>query len=131
MPAPSSFDYAILRVVPRVERQEFLNAGVVVFCLQRDFLSARIALDVERLRAFAPDVDVATVEQHLASVVTLCEGGPQAGPLGALPRKERWHWLVAPRSTVVQVSPVHSGLCTEPEAALDRLVRTMVLATSP
>ncbi len=127
MPAPSSFDYAILRVVPRVEREEFLNVGVVVYCLQQDFLAARTALDVNRVRAFAPEIDITTVEQHLASVPLLCAGGVAAGPLGALSAKERFHWIVAPRSTVVQVSPVHSGICSDPAQALEHLLRTMVL----
>jgi hypothetical protein len=127
VPAPSSFDYAILRVVPRVEREEFLNVGVVVYCLQQDFLAARTALDVNRVRAFAPEIDITTVEQHLASVPLLCAGGVAAGPLGALSAKERFHWIVAPRSTVVQVSPVHSGICSDPAQALEHLLRTMVL----
>ena len=126
MPAPSSFDYAVVRVVPRVEREEFLNAGVILFCLERDFLGARVALDRERARAIFHGLDLALVEEHLAAIPRICAGGEGAGPIGRLPRRERWHWLVAPRSTVLQVSPVHSGLCEAPAAALDRLFESMV-----
>lgn len=126
MPAPPSFDYAVVRVVPRVEREEFLNAGVILFCLERGVLAARVALDRGRLAALAPDADPAMVEQHLAAIPRICEGGPDAGPIGKLSARERWHWLVAPRSTVVQVSPVHTGLCDDPLRALDRLFDRMV-----
>jgi len=128
VPAPVSFDYAVLRVVPRVERDEFVNAGVILFCLQRDFLGARVALDRARLQALFPGTDLDVVEEHLQAVPRVCRGGPGSGPIGALSRRERFHWLVAPRSTVIQVSPVHSGICHDPERALeallDRLVRT-------
>ena len=109
-----------------MEREEFINAGVMMFCLARDFLAARVELDEDRLRALAPDVDVALVKEHLSAFPRICAGGPDSGPIGRLPAKERWHWLVAPRSTVVQVSPVHSGLCDSPEAELERLVERMV-----
>ncbi|MFO0583436.1 MAG: DUF3037 domain-containing protein [Anaeromyxobacter sp.] len=126
MPAPPSFDYAVVRVVPRVEREEFLNAGVILFCLEKRVLSARVALDRGRLAALSPDTDPAVVEEHLAVIPRICEGGPAAGPIGKLSARERWHWLVAPRSTIVQVSPVHSGLCDDPLRALDRLFDRMV-----
>ena len=126
MPAPASFDYAVVRVVPRVEREEFLNAGVILFCLERDFLAARVELDVARLRALAPDVDAAMVEEHLAAVSRVAAGGEGSGPIGRLSRRERFHWLVAPRSTVIQVSPVHSGLCDDPERALEHLLDRIV-----
>jgi hypothetical protein len=129
VPAPTSFDYAILRVVPRVERQEFINVGVILYCLQRDFLEARVSLDRDRLVALAPEVDVALVESHLATIPQICIGGVAAGPLGALSDKERFHWLVAPKSAIVQTSPVHSGMCRDPEAMLEHLMRTMVLPT--
>jgi hypothetical protein len=134
VPERTSFDYAVLRVVPRVDREEFINAGVIVFCVAKDFLAARVELDEQRLRALDPDVDVASVREHLEAFPRICAGGPDSGPIGKLPVKERWHWLVAPRSTVVQVSPVHSGLTDSPRAALDRLVEQMVLtsgASSP
>jgi Protein of unknown function (DUF3037) len=128
VPAPSSFDYAIVRVVPRVERGEFINAGVILYCLTRGFLGARVELDVPRLLALAPDADVETLRAHLDSIPRICAGGRKAGPLGQLSQKERWHWLVAPRSTVVQTGPVHSGLCEDPAAALEKLMDQMVRA---
>jgi hypothetical protein len=126
VPAPASFDYAIVRVVPRVEREEFVNAGVILFCLERDFLDARVELDRARLRALAPDADLALVEEHLAAIPRVAAGGEGSGPIGKLSRRERFHWLVAPRSTIIQVSPVHSGLCEDPARALERLVERMV-----
>jgi hypothetical protein len=134
VPAPSSFDYAVLRVVPRVEREEFVNAGVVLFCLQRDFLGARVELDLARVRALWPGADLPLLEAHLAAVPLICAGAPGSGPIGRLSLRERFHWLVAPRSTILQVSPVHSGLCDDPAAALehlmDRMVRIDLRATS-
>lgn len=126
MPAPTSFDYAVLRVVPRVEREEFINAGVVLYCLSRGFLGARVELDRARLLALCPDADVDAIARHLEAVPRVCAGGKAAGPLGQLSQKERWHWLVAPRSTVVQPGPVHSGLCEDPAAALERLMDRVV-----
>jgi hypothetical protein len=127
VPALSSFDYALLRVVPRVEREEFINAGVILFCLERDFLAARVGVDAARLRALWPEADVELVRQHLEAIPRICAGGPDAGPIARLSRRERFHWLVAPRSTIIQVSPVHVGLCESPERALDELFRRMVL----
>ncbi|MGB8931898.1 MAG: DUF3037 domain-containing protein [Anaeromyxobacteraceae bacterium] len=126
MPARGSYDYAVLRVVPRVEREEFVNAGVILFCLERDFLGARVALDHARLRALFPGADLPLIEEHLAAVPRICEGGASAGPIGKLTRRERFHWLVAPRSTIVQVSPVHTGLCDDPARALDDVFGRMV-----
>lgn len=130
MPTRISFDYAILRVVPRVEREEFVNAGVILFCLQRDFLEARVEVDEARLRALWPDVDVELVRQHLEAIPRICAGRPDAGPIARLTLRERFHWLVAPRSTMIQVSPVHSGMCESPERALDDLFRRTVLRES-
>jgi hypothetical protein len=128
VPAPASFDYALVRVVPRVEREEFVNAGVILFCLGRDFLGARVALDRDRVRALYPgaDLDLDLVEEHLAAVPRIAAGGEGSGPIGRLSRRERFHWLVAPRSTVIQVGPVHAGLCEDPGRALDDLFRRMV-----
>ena len=126
MPAPSSFDYAIVRVVPRVERGEQINAGVILHCHERDYLAARIELDRGRLKALAPDVDLPLVERHLEAIPRICEGGFGAGPIGKLPRKERWSWLIAPRSTIIQVSRAHVGLCEAPEEALARLMDKLV-----
>lgn len=126
MPTRSSFDYAVVRVVPRVEREEFVNAGVILFCRTRRFLAARVDLDPDRLRALWPAVDVEEVQHHLAAIPRVCEGGKDAGPIGSLPQADRFHWLTAPRSTIVQVSPVHSGLCDDPSAELEHLVNIMV-----
>lgn len=126
MPAKPSFDYAVVRVVPRVDREEFVNAGVILFCAERDALLARVELDGERVRALWPGADLATIEEHLAAIPRICAGGAEAGPIGRLTRRERFHWLVAPRSTVLQVSPVHSGLCHDPARDLDDLFARMV-----
>lgn len=127
MPALSSFDYAVLRVVPRVERGELINAGVILFCLGRDFLQARVELDEARLRALWPAADVELIRQHLEAIPRICAGNADAGPIARLSQRERFHWLVSPRSTMIQVSPVHSGLCEQPERALDDLFHQMVL----
>ena len=127
MPALSSFDYAILRVVPRVERGELINAGVILFCLERDFLQARVEVNEPRLRALWPGTDLELVRQHLEAIPRICAGSPEGGPIARLSLRERFRWLVAPRSTMVQVSPVHAGLCDSPERALDDLFRQMVL----
>ncbi len=126
MPARRSFDYAIVRVVPRVEREEFVNAGVILFCLERDYLGARVELDAERVRALFPGADLATIEEHLAAIPRIAAGAEASGPIGRLTLRERFHWLVAPRSTVIQVSPVHSGLCEDPERALEALMDQVV-----
>lgn len=126
MPAPTSFDYAVLRVVPRVEREEFINAGVVLFCLQQDFLQARVGLDERRLLALWPEADAELIRQHLEVIPKICLGSKDGGPIARLSIRERFHWLVAPRSTMIQVSPVHSGICESPERALEELFRRMV-----
>lgn len=122
MPERCAFEYAVVRVVPRVEREEFINAGAVVFCYALDYLGAAIELDAARLRALAPGVDVDEVRRHLDAIPRVCAGGPDAGPIGALPLMERWRWLVAPRSTVVQTSAAHAGLCDDPAAVLARVM---------
>jgi hypothetical protein len=124
--AHRAFEYAILRVVPHVEREEFVNAGVVVFCDAYDYLGAKIALDEARLVALAPSVDVELVREHLAAVPVICAGGQEAGPIGRLSPRERWQWLVAPRSTILQASAAHAGMCDVPEAWLERIVEAMV-----
>ena len=121
MPTPASFDYAVIRVVPRVERQEFINAGIVVFCLEKRYLAARIHLDEARLQALWPEIDIDLVRQHLEAVARICAGDPAAGPVAALAQRERFHWLTAPRSTIIQPSPVHTGLCDQTKPLLDRL----------
>jgi hypothetical protein len=121
-----SFDYAVVRVVPRVERGEFVNAGVILFCSTRAFLDSRIELPCERLTALAPSLDLALVESHLQVIPLVCRGGREAGPIGELAQRARFHWLVAPRSTVIQMSPVHSGVHHDPEAALESLMEKLV-----
>lgn len=123
---PNTYDYAIIRVVPRVERGEQINAGVIVSCPTLDYLGARVALDPARLRAIAPDADLAEIEQALAIIPWIAAGDPRGGPIAALPRSERFHWLVAPRSAIIQPSPVHTGLCDDPDQALDRLLARLV-----
>lgn len=121
MPERTSFDYAVIRVVPRVEREEFVNAGVILFCLKKDFLRARVEVNEARLRALWPAIDLDLVREHLKAIPRICAGTPDAGPIGRLTLRERFHWLVAPRSTILQISPVHAGLCEHPEQALDEL----------
>jgi hypothetical protein len=127
VPEQSSFDYAVLRVVPRVEREEFVNAGVIVFCPERQFLEARIHVDESRLKALWPEIDIPLVREHLEAFPKICAGDPNAGPIARLNQRERFHWLVAPRSTIIQVSPVHTGLCESPEQALENVFRRLLL----
>jgi len=135
MPAPpprdsgaSPFSYAILRVVPSVERGERLNVGVVLFCRQLGFLGARVALDSERLRAVGPAVSARELAAHLEGLVRVAEGADGAGPIAALSQSDRFGWLAAPSSTIVQVSEVHTGLCEDPVATLDGLFGRLVAA---
>lgn len=121
MPAPATFDYALLRVVPRVERQEFINAGVVVFCLEKRYLAARIHLDPARLKALWPEADADLVREHLEAIPRICAGDPKAGPIAKISQRERFHWLTSPRSTIIQPSPVHTGVCDHTDGILDRL----------
>lgn len=120
------FEYAAIRVVPRVERGELINVGVVLYCQSRDFLGARTALDPDRLRALDPGVDLDAVAAVLQAWETTCAGGAGSGPAGEMRLGERFRWLTAPRSTVVQPGPVHSGLTEDPAAELDRLLELLV-----
>jgi hypothetical protein len=124
--APDQFAYAILRVVPRVERGEQLNAGVVLFCRRRRFLAAKVDLDEARLAALAPDLDPAQVRAHLEALARIAAGDPAGGPVAKLDASERFGWLVAPSSTIIQPSPVHTGICDDPQAMLDRLFDELV-----
>ena len=124
--AEHPFQYAIVRIVPRVERGERLNAGVVLLCRPRRFLAARVALDHGRLAALAPGVDPATIETHLTAIERIAAGDPSAGPIAQLGQGERFHWLVAPSSTVIQPSEVHTGLCDDPAAELEHLMESLV-----
>ena len=120
------FQYAIIRVVPRVERGECLNAGVVLLCRPKRFLAARVGLDRGRLAALAPGVDPETIETHLAAFEAIAKGDPAAGPIARLGQGERFHWLVAPASTVIQPSEVHTGLCADPAVELEHLFERLV-----
>jgi hypothetical protein len=120
------YSYAIIRVVPRVERGEYLNVGVVLFAREAGYLAARVALDATRLRALAPEADVAAIERHLATFAAISDGVPAGGPVAALPPPERFHWLTAPRSTMIQTSPVHGGTTEDPAATLDELLDAFV-----
>jgi len=124
-----TYDYAIIRVVPKVEREEFVNVGVIVSCPARGFLEARIALDEQRLMALDATLDIDALRVHLATIPAICTGGKQAGPIGQLSQRERFRWLSATRSTMIQISPVHTGLCKNPTAALEHLLDTMVRLT--
>lgn len=127
MPATSSYDYAVVRVVPSVERGECINVGVILFCRTRRFLAAHVHLDETRLLSLSPNLDPELLKHHLEVIPLICNGGKGAGPIGQLSQSERFHWLVAPRSAIIQCSPIHSGMCDEPEAALQHLFERMVL----
>jgi hypothetical protein len=127
--AELTYDYAIVRIVPRVERGEQINVGVILSCVDVAFLDARIELDPARLLALDPQLDLEEVRAGLATIPLVCAGGPEAGPIGALAPRDRFRWLVSPRSTIIQISAVHTGRATDPAAALDRLLDTMVRHT--
>jgi hypothetical protein len=127
MPEKHLFEYAVLRVVPRVEREEFLNVGVILYCASRGFLQVRFAVPEARLRAFAgAELDVAELQERLRSFERICAGRKEGGPIGQLAVASRFRWLTATRSTVVQTSPVHPGLCEDPTETLDRLYAQLV-----
>ncbi len=121
------FEYAVIRVVPRVEREEFMNVGVMVFCKKQRFLQTKITLDKERLKAFAPALDVEEVEKNLQAYARISEGAAGSGPIGRLDAPSRFRWLTATRSTVVQSSKVHPGFCKDLPAAVDKLHAELVL----
>lgn len=121
-----TYDYAIIRVVPRVDRGERINAGVILSCADTDFLDARIELDDVALLAIDPHVDLIDVRAHLDLIRRICRGGPDAGPVGALPPRGRFRWLVSPRSTIIQPSAIHTGRTSDPEACLDHLMTRLV-----
>lgn len=131
MPDSHAFDYAVLRLAPHVEREEFINVGVLLFCRTLRFLDCRVHLDEDRLVALAPGFDSATAQAQLDLTPLLCAGGPAAGAIGELDQAERFRWLTAPRSTVLQVSAVHGGICVDPQAALDDLFHRLVVAPPP
>jgi hypothetical protein len=126
MPALCPFDYAVIRVVPRVDREEFINVGVIVSCPEKNYLKARSELNPGRLVALGAELDPALIRRHLDAIAMICEGGAAAGPIGMLPSRARFHWLVAPRSTIIQTSAVHTGLCDDGDAMLEQLLDRMV-----
>jgi Protein of unknown function (DUF3037) len=126
---PAAYDFAAIRVVPRVDREEFVNAGVIVYSPELKFLRARVHVDEARLSALWPDLDLELVRRHLEAIPQICAGARDAGPIAAMSLAERFHWLVAPRSTIIQISPVHSGLCDSPEPLLEELFGRLVSST--
>ncbi|MFT3763356.1 MAG: DUF3037 domain-containing protein [Pseudoxanthomonas sp.] len=127
MHAPDSYDYAVIRVVPRVEREEFVNVGILLSGERSGFLQARIGLDETRLRALDQRIDIDAVRRHLHAIVAICAGSPESGPIGHLPPRARFHWLTARRSSIIQTSPVHMGRCSDLPATMEHLMRRMVL----
>lgn len=126
MRGPYLYDYAIVRIVPRVEREEFVNVGVILSCPQKKYLEARIELDEGRLVALVPGLDLELLKSQLAIYPLICRGGEEAGPIGRLSQRERFHWLIAPKSTIIQTSPVHTGWCEHPDQVLEHLLNVMV-----
>jgi hypothetical protein len=127
-PARHPFAYAIVRVVPRVERGESMNAGIVLLCRPMRFLGARVSLDEARLRALDPSCDADEVRGHLAAIERIASGDPAGGPIATLSQAERYHWLVAPSSTIIQPSEAHTGMTADPAATLEHLFVTLVQA---
>ena len=122
----SPFSYAVYRIVPRVERGERINVGVLVFCRPRSYLAVRTGLDGARLAALWPELDPESVRPHLAALERIAAGDPAAGPIARLDQTARFHWLVSPSSTIIQPSRVHTGLCDDPDVELEKLFRTLV-----
>lgn len=126
MHAAEFYDYAVLRLVPRVERGEFINVGILLSCAARGHLDVRIELDEARALALDPTLDLGQVRRLLGAVEAVCRGGADAGPIGLLPARARFHWLTAPRSAILQTSPVHGGRCDDLAATMEHLLRRMV-----
>jgi Protein of unknown function (DUF3037) len=125
------FEYAVIRIVPRVEREEFLNVGIILLCSPKKFLLSRISVDESRLHLLCPSADMQVISHYIKSFESVCNGGPDAGPIGVLPIAERFRWLTASRSTMIQTSSVHPGLCDDPDRMLKRLFDNLVLIPSP
>lgn len=121
------FEYAVVRLVPRVEREEFLNVGVILYCSSRRFLKMTMSINAERILAFSPDIDLQVVEQNLYAFARICEGGKEGGPIGQQSVADRFRWITAMRSTILQTSRVHPGFCTDPQHTLERLHTELVL----
>ena len=120
------YEYAVIRVLPRVDREEFMNVGVILYCAPKNFLRAECSVDADRLKAFAGEADLSGLDDHLDSLCRICRGGENGGPIGKLPMGERFRWLTAPRSTIVQTSPVHTGLTDDPHKTLEVLLARLV-----
>lgn len=127
MPEKILFEYAIIRVVPRVEREEFLNIGVILYCQKQGFLEVKYHLDIQRIQAFFQDTDIRELEEHLKAVERICKGGKDAGPIGKMDLASRFRWLTATRSTILQSSRVHPGFCTDAGETLQKLYEQLVL----
>ena len=130
MSAEQTYDYAIIRVVPRVERGEQVNVGVILSCADSEFLDARIEVDDAVIRALDPTIDLEAMHEQLELIPIVCRGGESAGPIGALPARSRFRWLVSPRSTIIQPSPVHTGRTSDPAACLEKLMGRLVRRSS-
>jgi hypothetical protein len=120
------YDYAVIRIVPKVDREEFINAGVILFCQQKEFLDCDFYLDESRLNIFSPGTDVELIKDHLQAIKAICAGKAEAGDIARLSKRERFHWLTTPKSTIIQTSPVHSGYCKDPGEELQELLEKMV-----
>lgn len=121
------FEYAVIRLVPRVDREEFLNVGVILYCAKQQFLKTLFQLDTDRIRSLHTDLNIEVVLEHLKTFTLICQGDPKAGPIAKLPIAERFRWLTATRSTIIQTSKVHPGFCTDADKTLDKLYRQLVL----
>lgn len=126
MPDRNSYDYAVIRVVPYVERQEFVNVGVVLFCRTLDYLDVMIDFELNRVKSFAPDSDIMMIKDQLEAISKICSGSHEAGYFSRLSKSERFNWLVSPSSTIIQTSPAHSGICDDPSDALTGLYELFV-----
>ncbi|WP_454828490.1 DUF3037 domain-containing protein [Pseudoxanthomonas wuyuanensis] len=126
MRAHDSYDYAVIRVVPRVEREEFVNVGIILSCERSGYLQARIEADPARLLALDPQLDLESLQRHLDSIPRICRGGAGSGPIGLLPQRARFHWLTARRSSIIQTSPTHMGKCGDMDAIMEHLMQRMV-----
>jgi Protein of unknown function (DUF3037) len=127
MPEQHSFEYAVIRVVPKVEREEFMNVGVILYCQSLSYLDAIFTMDAERLSALSPDLEMAEIKKHLSAFCSISKGGSEAGPIGKLDMGSRFRWLTATRSTVLQCSKVHPGLTADPHLTLEKLHKRLVL----
>lgn len=121
------YEYAVVRIVPRVEREEFLNVGVILYCPKKGFLKVRYQLDEARLKAFSCNLEVSELKEYLQTLERICIGGKNGGPIGVLPIASRFRWLTATRSTIIQTSKIHPGFCIDPEETLNRLYNQLVL----